>query len=200
MADPVSLNPSDALNEMYELTHGAAEGLNWLFWLWEPGQGWRFIMGIGGLASGIGAAKLYTSPSVTQEKSAAFPAAILLTGISLLCLYMMLRAWPVNSSGQAVRPATYVAMILTGQKPEAGPPPPDNTTAIQAGLEVIASIWLVSKVSSSISGLAASAGVLGGIWAAIKGAFGSGGGDEIPIEAVAFTTPDVPGLSGTETV
>lgn len=193
-----SINPSDALNEMYELFHGAAQGLNWLFWLWSPGQGWRFIMGVGGVASGIGAAKLYTSPSVAQEKSAAFPAAILLTGVSLLCLYMTLRAWPVNSEGKTIRPAAYAAMILKGEKPPSGPAAPDNTEAIQAGLEVVASIWMVNKIASSISGLAGTAGLLGGLWAGIKSIFSSG--DVPEIEAVSLTVPTAPGLSGTETV
>lgn len=195
MAD--SLNPSDALGEMESLLHGVAEGLNFVFWLWSPGQGWRFIMGVGGVASGIGAAKLYTSPSVSQEKSAAFPAAILLTGVALLCLYMTLRAWPVNSNGQAIRPATYAAMTLKGEKPPSGPPAPDNTGAIQAGLTVIASIWLVNKVASSVSGIAGTAGILAQLWAGIKSFLGSGGGEEVPIEAAALTLPDVPGLDTT---
>jgi hypothetical protein len=198
MADTNSLNPSDALNQMGELFHGAASMLNWGFWLFEPGQGWRFVLGVGGVASGVAAAKLYTSPSVTQEKSAAFPAAILFTGVSLLCLYMTLRAWPVTSDGKAIRPAEYAVMILKGQKPPAGPGAPDNTSAIQGGLEVIASIWIVNKAANSISNLAGAAGVLGGIWAAIKGLFGKGGGageapvPEIPV--VSLTVPQAPGL------
>jgi hypothetical protein len=195
---PESLNPSDALNEMGTLFRGAASGLNWLFWLWEPGQGWRFVLGVGGVASGVAAAKLYTSPSVSQEKSSAFPAAILLTGLSFICLYMTMRSWPVNSEGQAIRPAAYAVMILRGQKPPAGPPPPDNTSAIQGGLEAIAAIWIVNKAASSISSVAGAAGVLGGIWAAIKGLFGTGSGaagepiPEVPVESL--TIPAVPGL------
>ena len=195
---PESLNPSDALTEMGTLFNGAASGLNWLFWLWQPGQGWRFILGVGGVASGVAAAKLYTSPSVSTEKSAAFPAAILFTGVSFLCLYMTLRSWPVNNAGQAIRPSAYAVMILKGQKPPAGPPPPDNTSAIQGGLEAIAAIWIVNKAAGSISNIAGAAGVLGGIWAWIKSTFGggsTGGGEplpEVPVESL--TVPNVPGL------
>jgi hypothetical protein len=197
-----SVDPTDALNEMGELFHGAASGLNWAFWLFEPGQGWRAAFAVGGIGSGIFAAKLYTSPSVTQEKSAAFPAAILFTGIALLCLYMTMRSWPVNSDGAAVRPAAYVVEILKGEKPEAGPSPTDNTNAIQAGLEAIASIWVVNKVASSVSGLAGAAGIFGGIWAGIKSVFGSGGGEgEVPpdIPDVSLTVPSAPGVSPTQT-
>lgn len=203
-----SLNPIDALNNINALFHGVAQGLNYLFWIFQPGQGWRFVMGVGGVASGVGAAKLYMSPSVSNEKSATFPAAILLTGVSLLFLYMTLRAWPVTTDNKAIRPAAYAVMILKGEKPEAGPSGADNTDAIQLGLETIASIWIVSKVAQGVSGIAGAAGALGGIWAAIKGLFksgGSGGGPEIPpIEAASLTVPNYPGLtttgSGTETV
>jgi hypothetical protein len=194
-----SVDPSTALNEMGELFHGAASGLNWAFWLFEPGQGWRAAFALGGIGSGVFAAKLYTSPSVTQEKSAAFPAAILFTGVALLCLYLTMRSWPVNGDGAAVRPAAYVVDILKGEKPPPGPSPTDNTNAIQAGLEAIASIWAVNKIASSVTGLAGAAGVFAGIWAGIKSIFGGGGGEgdaPIPeIPDVALTTPSVPGLS-----
>jgi len=193
-----SVDPSTALNEMGELFHGAAQGLNWTFWLFQPGQGWRALFAFGGGASAVFAAKLYTSPSVTQEKSAVFPAAILLTAISLMCLYMALRSWPVNAQGEAIRPAAYAVEILQGKKPEAGPPPTDNTDAIQAGLEAIASIWVVNKVASSITGLAGAAGVFGGIWAGIQKIFGGGGSSEpeIPdIPDVALTVPSAPGIT-----
>jgi hypothetical protein len=193
-----SLNPLDALNDMSQLFHGIAQGLNYLFWMFEPGQGWRFAMGVGGVASGIGAAKLYTSPSVANEKSAAFPAAILLTGVSLLMIYMTLRAWPVDSNRHAIRPAAYVVMILKGEKPPPGPAASDNTDAIQLGLEAIASIWIVSKVAQGISGVAGAAGALGGLWAGIKKFFGGSGGSapEVPpIEGVALSVPNYPGLT-----
>jgi hypothetical protein len=194
MSDTTGANPSDALNQMGEIFHGAASMLNWGFWLFEPGQGWRFVLGVGGVASGIAAAKLYTSPSVTQEKSAAFPAAILFTGVSLLCLYMTLRAWPVTSDNKAIRPAEYAVMILKGQKPPAGPGPTDNIDAIQGGLEVIASIWIVNKAANSISNLAGAAGILGSIWAGIKGVFGkAASAGDIP-EVASLTVPAVPGL------
>lgn len=201
VASESSLNPADALNSMGELFHGAASGLNWLFWLWEPGQGWRFAMGVGGVASGVAAAKLYTSPSVSQEKSAAFPAAILFTGVSLACLYMTMRAWPVDSNGKAIRPAAYAVMILKGEKPPAGPAAPDNTLAIQGGLEAIAALWIVNKAAGSIANIAGAAGILGGLWSWIKGAFSGGGGeDEIPVVPDAvLTLPNVPGLSGSTT-
>lgn len=199
-----SLDPSTALNEMGELFHGAAQGLNWAFWLFQPGQGWRAAFAFGGGASAVVAAKLYTSPSVAQEKSAAFPAAILFTGIAFISLYMALRSWPtteVNGNQVAVRPAAYVVEILKGEKPEAGPPPTDNTNAIQGGLEAIASIWAVNKVASTVSGLAGAAGVFGGIWAGIKSIFGGGGGSgetEVPdIPDVALTVPSAPGLGST---
>jgi hypothetical protein len=192
-----SLNPADALNDMWSLFHGVAGGLNWLFWLWQPGQGWRFIIGIGGVASGVGAAKLYTSPGVTEEKSATFPGAILLTGVALMCLYMTMRAWPVDSNGDAVRPAAYAVMILKGEKPPAGPPAPDNTGQIQLGLEAIASIWVVNKVASSVSGLAGAAGIFAGLWAGLKKVFGSGDGEAPPeIPEVDLTVPNYPGLTG----
>jgi hypothetical protein len=202
----ISANPSTVLNEMGELFHGIASGLNWAFWMFEPGQGWRFAMGVGGVASGAAAAKLYTPPSVSQEKSAAFPAAILLSGVSLLCLYMTLRAWPVDADGGAIRPAAYAVEILQGAKPEAGPRPTDNTGAIQAGLEAIASIWVVNKVVSAIGGEAGAAGVFGSIWNGIKSVFGSGedaAGDAIEDTALTITPP--PGLnnsggSGTQLV
>lgn len=198
-----SIDPSTALSEMGELFHGVAQGLNWAFWIFQPGQGWRAFFAFGGGASAVFAAKLYTSPSVTQEKSAAFPAAILLTGVSLLCLYMALRSWPVTSDSNgntvAVRPAAYVVEILKGEKPEAGPQPTDNTNAIQEGLEAIASIWAVNKIASTVSGLAGAAGIFGGIWAGIKSIFGGGGGSgesDIPdIPDVALTIPTAPGLS-----
>jgi Transglycosylase SLT domain len=194
-----SVDPSTALSEMGELFHGAAQGLNWAFWLFEPGQGWRALFAVGGIGSGVFAAKLYTSPSVSQEKSAAFPAAILFTGVCLLCLYMTMRSWPVNSDGAAIRPATYLVGILKGEKPPAGPSPTDNTNAIQEGLEAIASIWVVNKVASSISGLAGAAGVFGGIWAGIKSVFGGGGGEgatEIPdIPLTSLTVPNAPGVT-----
>ena len=197
------LDVGSALKEMGELFHGAAQGLNWFFWLWQPGQGWRLVMGVGGVASGWAAFKLYTSPSVAQEKSAAFSGAILFTGLSLLAFYMTLRAWPVNQQGKTLRPAAYAVMILTGQHPEAGPPPADNTEAIQGGLEVIASIWIVNKAASSISGLAGAAGVLGGIWAWISKAFKNVGSDipDVPVESL--TVPTGPGGTtppGTQTV
>jgi Lysozyme like domain len=197
-----SLNPAEALQNIGSLFHGVAQGLNMAFWIFQPGQGWRFIMLVGGVGSGIGAAKLYTSPSMSEEKSGTFPAAILLTGIALLCLYMTLRAWPVDSSGDAIRPAAYAVMILKGEKPPAGPPAPDNTGAIQLGLETLASIWIVSKVASGISGVAGAAGALGGIWSWLKGLLGgSGGGGELPeVPDVALSAPDYPGLSTTETV
>jgi hypothetical protein len=198
-----SVDPSTALNEMGELFHGAASGLNWAFWLFEPGQGWRAAFAIGGIGSGVFAAKLYTSPSVTQEKSAAFPAAILLTGVSLLCFYLTMRSWPVNGDNQAIRPSAYVVSILKGEKPPAGPSPSDNTDAIQAGLEAIASIWVVNKVASSITGIAGAAGVFGGIWAGIQKLFGggsTGGEPEIPeIPDVSLTIPQTPGLSAPTT-
>jgi len=199
-----SVDPSTVLNEMGELFHGVAEGLNWAFWIFEPGQGWRAAFALGGIGSGVFAAKLYTSPSVTKEKSAAFPAAILLTGVSLLCLYMTLRAWPVNADGQAIRPSAYAVDILKGVKPAPGPSPTDNTNAIQEGIEAIASIWVVNKVASSLTGIAGAAGVFGTIWAGIKGVFGGGGGEgvgEIPdIPVASLTVPTVPGLSGTQLV
>jgi hypothetical protein len=198
-----SVDPSTALSEMGELFHGVASGLNWAFWLFEPGQGWRAAFAIGGIGSGVFAAKLYTSPSVTQEKSAAFPAAILFTGVALLCLYMTMRAWPVNSDGAAIRPATYLVSILKGEKPAPGPSPTDNTNAIQEGLEAIASIWVVNKVASSISGLAGAAGAFAGIWAGIKSVFGGGGGageTEIPdIPLTSLTVPNAPGVAPTQT-
>lgn len=199
VASESSLDPSDALNSLGELFHGAASGLNWLFWLWEPGQGWRFALGVGGVASGVAAAKLYTSPSVSQEKSAAFPAAIMFTGVSLMCLYMTMRAWPVDTNGKAIRPAAYAVMILKGQKPPSGPPAPDNTLAIQGGLEALAAVWIVNKAAGSISNIAGAAGILGGLWGWIKGAF-SGGGEEIPVVPDAvLTLPNVPGLSTSTT-
>jgi len=198
-----SVDPTTAINEMGELFHGAAQGLNWTFWLFQPGQGWRAAFALGGGASAVFAAKLYTSPSVTQEKSAAFPAAILFTGIALLCLYMALRSWPVNGDGSAIRPAAYAVEILQGKKPEAGPAPTDNTNAIQEGLEAIASIWVVNKVASSVSGLAGAAGVFGGIWAGIKSIFGGGGGagePEVPeIPDVSLTVPSAPGVTAPTT-
>lgn len=191
------------INEAKELFHGIAEGLNWAFWIFQPGQGWRFLFGVGGLAAGVGAAKLYTSPSVQQEKSAAFPAAILLTGVSFLFLYMTLRAWPVNSNGQAIRPAAYAVMILRGEKPPAGPAAADNTDAIQGGLEALAAVWVVSKAANGINAIAGAAGVLGGIWAGIKGLFGGKGvgtGEaplpEIPdIPVASLTVPALPGVT-----
>jgi hypothetical protein len=196
-----TVDPSTALSEMGELFHGIASGLNWSFWLFEPGQGWRAVFAIGGIGSGLFAAKLYTSPSVTQEKSAAFPAAILFTGIALLCFYLTMRAWPVNSDNEAVRPAAYVVEILQGKKPAPGPGPTDNTNAIQEGLEAIASIWVVNKVASSISGIAGAAGIFGGIWAGIKSIFGGGGAEpEIPdIPAVSLTVPSAPGVTAPTT-
>ena len=155
-------------------------------------------LGVGGVASGAAAVRLYTSPSVSQEKSAAFPAAILFTGVSLLCLYMTLRSWPVDANGSAIRPAAYAVEILQGKNPEAGPSPTDNTSAIQAGLEAIASIWVVSKVASAIGGEAGAAGLFGSIWNGIKNVFGSGedaAGDAI--EDTAFTIPQAPGLGNT---
>ena len=195
-----SLNPATALDNIGELFHGVAQGLNYLFWVFQPGQGWRFVMGVGGVVSGVGAAKLYMSPSVSNEKNATFPAAILLTGVSLLFLYMTLRAWPVDGSKRAIRPAAYAVMILKGEKPPAGPQAPDNTDAIQLGLETIASIWIVSKVAQGVSGIAGAAGALGGLWNALKGIF-KGGGDVPPVEAVAgdvsLTVPNYPGLTTT---
>lgn len=200
-ASTSSVDPSTALSEMGELFHGAAQGLNWTFWLFQPGQGWRALFAFGGGASAVFAAKLYTSPSVTQEKSAAFPAAILFTGVALMCLYMALRSWPVNAEGSAIRPAAYAVEILQGKKPAAGPQPTDNTNAIQEGLEAIASVWVVNKVASSISGLAGAAGIFGGIWAGIKSIFGGGGGSgepEVPdIPDVSLTVPTTPGITPT---
>jgi hypothetical protein len=195
-----SVDPSTALSEMGELFHGVAQGLNWSFWLFQPGQGWRAVFAVGGGVSGVFAAKLYTSPSVSQEKSAAFPAAILFTGVALLCLYMTMRSWPVNSDGAAVRPATYAVSILKGEKPPPGPGPTDNTNAIQGGLEAIASIWAVNKIASSITGIAGAAGVLGGIWAGIKSIFGKGGGiGEAPIPDIPVASLNVPNAPGTST-
>lgn len=202
MADASSLNPSDALTETQELFHGIASALNWGFWLFEPGEGWRFVFGVGGVLSAVGALKLYSSPSVSQEKSATYPAAILLTGTAFLFLYMTLRAWPVNSEGKAIRPAAYIVMILKGEKPPSGPAAPDNTAAIQGGLEAIAALWIVNKAASSISNLAGTAGVLGTMWTWIKGVF-SKGADEggIPdVPEMDIVVPVAPGLSGTQTV
>lgn len=193
-----TLDPANALNEMGALFHGIAQGLNWAFWVFSPGQGWRFLFGVGGVASGIGAAKLYMSPNVSQEKSAAFPLAILLTGTSFLFLYMTLRAWPENGTGQAIRPTAYAWMIATGQKPPAGPSPADNTALIQGGLEAIASIWVVNKIAGGIGNLAGAAGILGGIWAGIKGAIGKlgGGGGGLPdIPPAALTVTSYPGVT-----
>lgn len=197
-----TVDPTTALNEMGTLFHGAAEGLDFFFWLWEPGQGWRLVFLVGGIGSGVFAAKLYTSPSVSREKSAAFPAAILFTGISLLFLYMTFRSWPVSESGGPVRPAAYMVEILKGEAPAAGPSKQDNTDAIQAGLEAIASIWVVNKVANSISGLAGAAGLFAGIWAGIKSIFGGGGtgsgGEEIPdIPDVSLTIPNPAGTTAT---
>jgi hypothetical protein len=190
-----SVDPAQALNEMGQLFHGAAQGLNWAFWLFQPGQGWRAAFAVGGGASAVLAAKLYTSPNVSQEKSAAFPAAILFTGASFLMLYMALRSWPVNADGKAVRPAAYLVEIVKGEKPEAGPQPSDNTDAIQAGLEAIASVWVINKVASSISGLAGAAGIFGGIWAGIKSVFGKVPAEVPDIPAVDFTVPSAPGVT-----
>lgn len=190
-----TIDPAQALNEMGQLFHGAAQGLNWAFWLFQPGQGWRAAFAIGGAGSAVVAAKLYTSPSVSQEKSAAFPAAILFTGASFLLLYMALRSWPVNADGKAIRPAAYLVEIVKGEKPEAGPQPSDNTDAIQAGLEAIASVWVINKVASSISGLAGAAGVFAGIWAGIKSVFGKVPAEVPDIPVAALTVPAAPGVT-----
>jgi Lysozyme like domain len=190
-----SLDFTDALSEMQSLFHGAAEGLSWLFWLWEPGQGWRLVMGVTGVVSGVWAMKLYTSPSIQREKSSAFPAAILLTGVSLIAFYMTLRAWPVSKSGGAERPGPYAVEIITGQNPPAGPPGKNDVPAIQGGLEAITAVWVVNKAAGSIGNIAGAAGVIGGIWAGIKAALGSlgkggGGGELPPIPDVSLTIPN----------
>ena len=195
-----SLNFTDALSEMGTLFHGAARGLNWFFWLWEPGQGWRLIMGITGVTTGIIAMKTYTSPAIRREGSSAFPLAILMTGISLLAFYMTVRAWPISDSGKASRPAPYAVAILTGENPPSGPPAQDNTPEIQAGLEAVSAVWLVNKAAGSIGNIAGAAGVIAGIWAGIKSALGklggAGGGGELPpIPDVSLTIPN-PGQSG----
>lgn len=199
-----TLSPTDALKDMGALLHGIAQGLNWAFWVFQPGQGWRFLFGVGGVASGVGAAKLYMSPNVQQEKSAAFPLAILLTGTSFLFLYMTLRAWPQNNNQEAIRPSAYMWMIISGQKPPAGPTPPDNTGVIETGLVAIASIWVVNKAAGAIGNIAGAAGVLGQIWNGLKKIFtgggGEGGGEPIPpiegdIPVASFTVNSYPGLS-----
>ena len=85
-----------------------------------------------------------------------FPLAILLLGGALLAGFMAFRPWPApGSSGQPIKPGTYVVEIITG-KPPAASNPPDRTAEVQAiesGILTVLGLWAAAKLASVVSGL-----------------------------------------------
>jgi hypothetical protein len=158
------------LSEAGSLLHGAAEMLDWVFGFFAPGQGWRLAMGAGAVASGYGAVKTYAASDSGSIGGSNFPLAVGLAGASTLLAFMALRPWPQQGGGSE-RPGEYVAQILSGQPPPAGPRRVHETSAIEAGLAVFATAYIASKAAAGISG------IVGAISGFITGLAQSGAGE-----------------------
>lgn len=172
-----------ALKEAGTLVHDVAQSLNWAFELVKPGQGSRLVVGGVALGAGVAAVKMYRSPSAGSTSSAEAPLAILATGIAITGAYMALRPWPV-SNDRPIRPASYVADILSGHAPAPGPAPGDDTTAIEAGLWAITGIWAASHAASALGNAAKGIGGIMGVVAGIIGVLKNAGKTvaEVPAE------------------
>jgi hypothetical protein len=73
---------------------------------------------------------------------------------------MALRSWPQEAGGPE-KPGAYIAEILEGQPPPAGPRRVHETGPIEAGLAVFATAWLANKAANGINS------VIGGITSAL---------------------------------
>jgi hypothetical protein len=154
------------ISEAGSLLHGMAEALDWVFGFFAPGQGWRLAFGAGAAVTGYGAGKAYLSDSGSIGGSA-FPLAVGLAGVSTMFAFMALRPWPQEAGGSE-KPGKYLAEILSGQPPPAGPPRAHETGAIEAGLAVFATAYVASKAASGISN------IVGGVGAFLAGLASSG--------------------------
>lgn len=114
------------------------------------------------------------------------PLAILLLGLGAIALFMMARPWP-QTAGGPVKPGAYVADVILGKPPPAGPAAfsPDEVRLTEAGLVAILSLWAAGKAGNALGGIAAGAGAAGGIlgrlWGWVKGL----GADVAPEAAAA---------------
>lgn len=161
------------LAEAGSVLHGFAEILDWVFGFFAPGQGWRIAFGAGAAAAGYGAVKTYTARESGSIGGSNFPLAVGLAGAASLFAFMALRPWPQQGAGSE-RPGEYIAQVLSGQPPPAGPARVHETAAIEAGLGVFAAAYLAAKAASGISN------IVGAISGFVTGLGQSGAGEEVP--------------------
>jgi NlpC/P60 family len=161
-------NLGQFVTEAGTLLHGIAEMLDFAFGFFAPGQGWRIAFGAGAVVSGYGAVRAYTAGEGSMGGSS-FPLAVGLAGVSTLAAFMALRPWPQEAKGSEP-PGAYIAEILSGQPPPAGPKRVKETSTIEAGLAVFAVAWLANKatqfINSVVSGVSSALVGLGLIAAA----------------------------------
>jgi hypothetical protein len=139
------------MSEAGTLLHGIAEILDFMFAFFAPGQGWRIAFAAGGAVAGYGAVKSYTS-SEGPAGSAAFPLSVGLAAVATMCIFMAARPWPQEAGGSE-KPGKYMAEILSGQPPPAGPARVHETPVIEAGLGVFAAAWVGSKAANVIGSI-----------------------------------------------
>jgi hypothetical protein len=169
---PIGGQLAGLLGEAGSLLHGVAEVLDWVFGFFAPGQGWRIAFGALAVGSGYGAVKTYTANDTGSIGGSNFPLAVGLAGVASLAAFMAFRPWPQQSGGSE-KPGAYIAGILSGQPPPAGPARVHETGAIEAGLAVFATAYLASKAAQGISG------IIGGVSGFITGLAQSGAGEDV---------------------
>lgn len=170
--------------------HGVSLMLDRFLALGAPGQGWRFVFGAGTLGAAFGAFKTYTAGG--EDGEGHLPLAIALTGAAAIGAFMTLRPWPQTSQG-SIKPGAYVADILKGQPPPAGPQSvsPAEVDLTETFLGSLIALWAAAKVARAAS---AGGSILQDILAALGlsggGPGGGAGGEEpAPVEPVEPVEP-----------
>ena len=188
-----------ALSSAGALLHGTAVVLDRAFGLFAPGQGWRILFGAGAIGAGYGSYQTFRSTTSAGDEDGGIgglPLAILLLGVAAVAAFLAARPWP-QAAGAPIKPGAYVVDVLEGHPPPAGPATfsPTEVTLTEAGLGTLLGLWAAGKIGQSVSGLAggigAAGGLIGSVWAWIKGlgsgagaAAGEAGAGLPPIEAV----------------
>lgn len=157
------------------ILHGSALMLDRFLAVGAPGQGWRFVFGVGTVAASVGSYKAFT----TEGEGDHLPLAIALAGVASIGAFLTLRPWP-QTSGGAIKPGAYLVDVIKGQAPPAGPQSisPGQVDLTETFLGGLVALWAAGKIGQAGSSLGNLLGQLG------LGGAGEGddGGGE-PVEA-----------------
>ncbi|MHB1595383.1 MAG: transglycosylase SLT domain-containing protein [Streptosporangiaceae bacterium] len=169
------------------MLHGAAVMLDRFFALGAPGQGWRFVFGLGMAGGGFASYRAFTSG---DDGDGNLPLAIAFAGVAAICAFMTLRQWP-QAGGKAIKPGAYVVDVLRDEPPPSGPSSLSSgeVDLTETALGGMLGLWAAGKVAQGISaGSGAVSSIMNGILG-YKALTSGGAGDVTPTDPVPV--PDV---------